>query len=291
MNYIRKFNMSLSRFTTIKIGGIPLCVYFPLNKTGIIEIFKDLKNNNMSFFILGGGSNVIINDKKIDCAVIMTANLTHTRFNDSIAEVESGIVSSTLSEIAVKKSLSGLEFCFGLPGSIGGAIYMNARAYDTEIGELVKSVEVYDYEQEKFIILTKEECCFTYKNSVFQNKPYFIYKVELQLNLKKNNAEIRKKMEKFKHERKEKGHFLLPSAGCAFKNNYDTNMQAGKIIDELGFKGHKIGGIKVSEKHANFLVNTGGGSYGDYIKMVEEIKKKVKEEKGIDLECEVKFLP
>lgn len=293
MNYMKKNNLSLSRFTTIKIGGIAESVYFPIGLEGIIDVIKEIRESGKPFFVLGGGSNVIISDKKLDCAVIMTSHLTKYRFfePETHLEVESGMSLSILSDLAASKSLSGLEFCAGLPGTLGGAVFMNARAYDSEIADLVTEVEAFDYEKNELIKLSKEECAFEYKNSIFQKKPYFIFKIKLNLLKGQTKINIIKKMEDYKFDRKEKGQYLHNSAGCAFKNNYQAGVSSGRIIDELGLKGFCIGGIKVSERHANFLVNTGGGTSQDYLKMVKEIQKRVKEVKGIDLECEVKFLP
>ncbi len=289
MNFIRKKNISLARFTTVRIGGVAQEIFFPLNQEGIKEVFSEIKET--SFFILGGGSNVVIQDAKLDYSVIMTSHLTHYRFDRNYLTVQAGVLSSLISELAANKNLAGLEYCYGLPGSVGGAVFMNARAYGSEMADLVEDVLVYNYETNEFLKVSNKECNFAYKSSLFQDKPYLIYEIKMKLQLEKSNKEIKKRMEKYKFERKEKGHYNYPSAGCTFKNNYQLGIPAGKVIDELGLKGFKIGGLKISDKHANFIENDGGGTYIDYVNMVNEIQEKVKNKKGINLECEVRFLP
>ncbi|HCL57799.1 MAG TPA: UDP-N-acetylenolpyruvoylglucosamine reductase [Spirochaetia bacterium] len=292
MNFIRKTNLSLSRFTTIKIGGIADVVFFPFDEKGIMEVFEEIRNEKKDFFILGGGSNVVINDSKLPYAVVMVSHLTHHKFHGNELDAEAGLSSSILSELAANNDFGGLEFFYGLPGSVGGAVYMNARAYESEIAELVKEVTVYDIAKNSFLTIPKEECGFEYKKSIFQDNPnYLIFKVRLILRPGMKKAELWKTMNKYKHDRKEKGHYTEPSAGCAFKNNREIGIPTGKLLDEIGMKGYQLGGIKVSEKHANFFVNASGGTFKDYQNLIREIKEKVKLEKNIDLETEVRFLP
>jgi UDP-N-acetylmuramate dehydrogenase len=290
MNFLRKENFGLSRFTTIQIGGVADCVYFPLNRQGIVEVFHEIRKEKKSFFILGGGSNVVIEEGKLDYAVIMTSHLTHYRFKGQKVEVECGVSSSNLCELTANNDLSGLEFCYGLPGSIGGAVFMNAKAYGTEIGDLIEEVEIFDYERGTFSTVSGSQCEFDYKHSLFQKKPYLIYKIKFSL-IPAQRYQIQRNMEKYRMDRAEKGHFLNPSAGCAFKNNYQAGIPSGKLIDDLGLKGFQIGGIKVSEQHANFLVNMGGARFEDYKKMIDHIREKVKQQKQIELEREIRFLP
>lgn len=291
MNYMRKTNMGLSRFTSIKIGGVADVVYFPMDEKGVSEAFAEIKKDGQSFFILGGGSNVVIDDGKLNCAVILTSHLSHHRFTGNGMWAEAGLNVSILSELAANNRYSGLEFCYGLPGTVGGAVFMNARAYEQQMADIVESVRVYDYERHEILTLSGEECGFDYKTSVFQKKPYFILQVSFKLKAGADKAEIWRVMNKYKHDRKEKGHYLYPSAGCAFKNNRTAGVPSGKLIEELGLKGFRMGGVRVSEKHGNFLINYGGATYKDYQKMVAFIQEKALKEKQIELECEVRFLP
>lgn len=293
MNYMKKNNLSLSRFTTIKIGGIAENVFFPLSQEGIVDVFKEIAKSGKAFFVLGGGSNVVIDDGRLNCSVIMTSHLTKYQFTDNEGEmeVEAGLNLSILAELAAGRIYKGLEFCYGLPGTVGGAVFMNARAYEKEMADFIQSVIIYDYQEKVFRELKKDECAFAYKESIFQKKNWFIYKVKFQLNKGDSKSEIFKKMEDYKYDRKEKGQYNQNSAGCAFKNNYALGVSSGRVIDELGLKGLAVGGIKVYEKHANFLVNTGGATFQDYVNMVKEIRHKVQDAKGILLEPEVRFLP
>ena len=291
MNYIKKSNVSLARFTSLNIGGIVNEVIFPLNQDGAVKLLQELKSQGKRFFVLGGGSNVVVRDEKLDYSVIITTHLAHHRFQGATLVVESGLASSMLAELAAKHSLTGLEFLYGLPGSIGGAVFMNAKAYENEMSFLVEKVKVYDYVRDEVLDLDRDSCVFSYKKSIFQEQPYFILEITLNLRQQSENLDIFRRMEQYKHDRKEKGHFFRPSAGCTFKNNHEIGIPTGKLIDDLGLKGYREGNIQVSEKHGNFLVNNGGGTYREYLNLVNMVKDKVREAKGIELECEVQFLP
>lgn len=290
MSFIKENNYNLKPLTYVKIGGVAKTAFFPTDKEGVSDVFKLVKKERSKFFILGGASNVVIRDGFIDYDVIISNRLVSFFVDKNILFCESGLSTERACEIALDNGLSGLEFLYGLPGSIGGAVFMNARSYGFSISDVVKSVEVYDYEKDVFLTLSKEDCDFDYKRSIFQKKPYFIYRVALNLK-PKNYEDIKTKMFSFKEDRNKKGQYIFPSAGCAFKNNYSLGTPSGKLIDELGLKGISFGGIKVYEKHANFLVNIGNASFDDYKKAVDYIKSLIKEKKGVELECEVVFLP
>jgi len=290
MSFLEIKNFDIKNFTTIKIGGIVEKALLPSNKEGILEVFDIIKKSGKNFFILGGGSNVVIKDDLTGFYAIITSKLDYYKIEDNTIICGAGLKTSLFCEISLDNSLSGSEFLYGLPGSIGGAVFMNARSYGFSISDIIESVDVYDYENNSFLSLKSSECEFGYKNSIFQKRPYFISEIKFKLT-KGNFNEIKEKMNNFKKDREEKGQYIFPSAGCAFKNNYDIGIPTGKIIDELGLKGMVFGGVKVYEKHANFLVNTGNATYEDYINAVSYIKRAVKNERGIDLECEVIFLP
>lgn len=291
MNYIRKTNMGLARFTSLKIGGVASSVFFPMNQEGIAEAFKEIeKSKNPSFFILGGGCNSIIQEGKLDLTVVLTSYLSHYRFlPENSMRCQGGLNLSVLAELVANNNLSGLEFCYGLPGTVGGATFMNARAYDKQMADIIEKVVVFDYEKKEFITLLNLQCNFGYKQSIFQQKPYLIFEVYFKLKPLKDKSEIWRLMDQYRLDREKKGQYLYPSAGCAFKNNPEKGVISGKLIEELGLKGFQIGGMQVSEKHGNFIVNKGGGSFKDYQKLVTHIKEKALEERQIKLECEVRF--
>jgi UDP-N-acetylmuramate dehydrogenase len=189
----------------------------------------------------------------------------------------------------IENSLTGFEFAGGLPGSIGGAAYMNARCYGSEMSKVVKSINYIDNDLNESTI-SIEEINYTYKNSIFMKNPeWYIISVELELTAG-DQAEIKELTEKNFEDRKSKGQFDYPSAGCVFKNNYDVGIPSGQLIDELSLKGSKVGGAQVYENHANFIINKSNAKGSDVITLLKMIEKEVYSQRGIRLEREIQVL-
>jgi UDP-N-acetylmuramate dehydrogenase len=279
----------LSRLSSFKIGGKADFFCTPSTISEIFKAFNFASLNNLNIIFIGGSTNILFSDNGLNGLVISTAKLNRYQISGNIVTAEAGINIKKLNEKIIKHSLKGLEFTGGLPGSIGGAVFMNARAYGNEMSDVVKSVSAIKRNCD-IIILQKEELTFSYKNSYFKENPdIFIYSITLELE-KGDIKEIKNNYNKNIFDRTSKEQFIYPSAGCIFKNNYEKGIIAGKIIDELGLKGTRIGDAEVFEKHANFIINKDKAKAEDVKKLIEQIEKKVYQEKKIKLDREIILL-
>ncbi len=283
-----KINESLELHTTYKVGGT--CKYFitPETVNELIDLIKYLKEKNIKYMILGNGSNSIFSSKEYDGVIINLTNINTMEIKEDKIYVEAGYQLIKLSMDALNNSLSGLEFAAGIPGNIGGAIFMNAGAYKSDMSNLVETVTFLD-ENLELKTLTKDELNFSYRKSLFQSKPeYIIISTVLKLE-KGNQEEIKALMDKRKGRRIESQPLEYPSAGSVFRNPSE-DIFAGKLIEDLGLKGYTIGGAQISEKHANFIINVGGATGEDIKALIDLVKLKVKEKYNIDLHVEQRFI-
>lgn len=285
---IIKKNIDLRQFTTFKIGGKAEYYSAPEDIDEVKYSLRFAKDKGLKVIIIGGGSNLLISDDGVEGVVIHTAALNKHKVDGAILTAESGLPVEKLNEIALSYSLSGLEFSGGLPGSIGGACYMNARSYSGEFADVVKEVTVVDAEGNASVV-DKNNVKYSYKYSAFMDSNYFIYDVKLELK-RGDSSIIKENYLKNMNDRKTKGQFDFPSAGCVFKNNYQIGVSSGKIIEDAGLKGLVIGGAKISEKHANFLINNGDARAADVLKLIKFIENEVLEKKGIKLERELRII-
>lgn len=283
-----RLNEPMSKHTTFRIGGNADIVLYPDNEIVITEIIKYCKTENIPLKIFGKGSNILVSDEGIRGAVI----ILDSRFSklelisETVVSCQAGAAMSVIGEFACEHSLTGFEFGAGIPGTVGGAIYMNAGAYDGEMKDIVVSAKYIDADGELHT-LSKEELKLGYRKSVFSDMNCCITEVVLDLK-KGNKEEIRDKMNDLMHRRASKQPLNFPSAGSTFKR--PVGYFAGTLIEQSGLKGYSIGGACVSEKHAGFVVNKGGATSKDVLKLVEHIKKTVKANSGVELECEIKFI-
>jgi UDP-N-acetylmuramate dehydrogenase len=289
-----RFDEPMSLHTTFKVGG-PADLWIKpsgdMFSETAAEIINIARENDVPFFILGGGANLVVADKGIRGIVLDCTGWSGCEFASIFAGDRVTIRSGTLIDDAIEEAalrgLSGLEFLSGMPGSYGGAIWMNARCYGFSISDKLIETEILDESlQRKTIPFCAEE--FDYKKSPFQNRDVLILSGTFRLE-KKPIEEIRSVMEDHRNDRETKGHFRLPSAGSSFKNNTAFGKPTGKIIDELGLRGLTIGGAKVSDWHGNIIVNTGNATAKDILNLVETIKLKAKMELNIELEPEIIF--
>jgi len=284
-----KKDYPIGELTTFKIGGNAQYFCTPQNLTEVIESLQFTQDGNFPLYILGGGANILVADTGVEGLVLSTQKLDKVEIKDNLVSCECGILINDLNKILINSSLSGMEFSGGLPGSIGGAVFMNARCYGKEFSDIVESVVVLN-ENFKEEILTKKDLDYSYKNSVFMRRDkLFIYKVNLKLEYG-NKQEIEALYQKNAVDRTQKGQFEYPSAGCAFKNDYSFGISTGKIIDELNLKGISIGGAEVYLKHGNFIINKNNATASDVVKLIELVEKEVYEKKGIKLEREVRLI-
>ena len=280
-------NESLRDHTTYKVGGT--CKYFvtPKDLEELITLIKYLRKNNMKYMILGNGSNTIFSSKEYDGVIINLSNLNSMKIEGNKINVEAGYQLIKLSMDALNNGLSGLEFAAGIPGNIGGAIFMNAGAYKSDMSNLVETVTFLD-ENLELKTLSKEELGFTYRKSIFQKNNYIIISTVLNLT-PGNKDDIKELMDKRKERRIESQPLEYPSAGSVFRNPSE-DIFAGKLIEDLGLKGYTIGGAQISEKHANFIINIGNATGEDIKALIDLVKSKVKAEYDIDLHVEQRFI-
>lgn len=282
-----KLNESLKLHTTYKVGGN--CKYFitPKDLNELIDLVKYLKEKNIKYMILGNGSNTIFSSKEYDGVIINLTNLNSMSIDKNIITVEAGYQLIKLSMDALNNSLSGLEFAAGIPGNIGGAVFMNAGAYKSDMSKLIKTVTFLD-ENLELKTLKNEELDFSYRKSIFQKRNCIIISTVLEL-IPGNKEEIKELMDKRKERRLSSQPLEYPSAGSVFRNPSE-DIFAGKLIEDLGLKGYKIGGAKISEKHANFIINDGDATGEDIKALIDLVKEKVKEKYNIELHVEQRFI-
>ncbi|WP_047267195.1 UDP-N-acetylmuramate dehydrogenase [Marinitoga sp. 1197] len=277
-------NESLRLHTTFKLGGVVPLFVIPKTKEIFIKAIMYLKNKNIDFRIIGGGANLIVKDEYMDFVVVSTEFLTGYNIQDEYICSEVGIPFSRLSYIAMENSLSGLEFACGIPGTLGGALFMNAGAYGGQISNIINEVEVFDLKEETIKKLNKNELSFDYRKSIFQERRYIALSAKLKM-VKKEKHKINKKMKDMSIKRWEKQPLEYPSAGSIFKRPR-SDFYVGTTIEKLGLKGYSIGGAQISKKHAGFIINKGNAKFSDVLNLINYVKKTVKNEYNVELEIE-----
>lgn len=279
----------LSKYTTFKIGG-PADLFIEVNKTSqLYGIIKLIKDNDIDFFIIGNGSNLLVSDKGFRGVVIkLSGDFNQIKLlPDNKISCGCGASLAQACMFALKNNLSGLEFAWGIPGSCGGAIYMNAGAYNNDISNLVKSSSFMTPEGEINTVFHKSSD-FSYRKSFYTDTNYIALSMVLQLKLG-NKKDIQDKMHTNITNRKLKQPLDFPNCGSVFKRP-GNGYYAGALIEKCGLKGKSFGGAMVSPKHAGFIINTGNATCSDVVNLIHYIKKSVNEKFGILLECEVKAL-
>ena len=305
-----KYNEPMSKHTTFKIGGPAECFIEIDNIEDLKEVIKIAQNNDIKLTIIGNGSNVLVKDngikgitlniriKKVEIENLQN-NITiktqedekklESKVNKESAQIQmtvgAGENLGKIAQICLKEGITGLEELAGIPGTIGGAVKMNAGAHNKEIKDIVKSVKCIDYNgnEKEF---TKEQLEFGYRKSIFTKEKYIILEVVLELQ-RGNQEQIKEKMEKYMKYRKEKQPLEYPSAGSTFKR--DAEFITARLIDEAGLKGYSIGDAKISTKHSGFIINKGNATANDVMELIKYVKNTVYEKfnKKIELEIEI----
>lgn len=280
-------NEPMSSHTSFKTGGNADIFIKADRAENIIKAVKILENENIPYFIMGNGSNLLVSDKGIEGAVIEIGSLMNNiTVNGDKIYAEAGALLSSLSAAAADNSLTGLEFASGIPGSVGGAVFMNAGAYDGEIKNVIVSARVITREG-NIITLSKDELDLSYRHSVIEERGLIVIGAEFKL-MPGCQDEIRKKMADFASRRREKQPLNYPSAGSTFKR--PEGYFAGKLIEESGLKGKKIGGAQVSEKHAGFIINTGNANSSDISALIDCCIETVYNKFGVVMKPEVRII-
>ncbi len=278
-------NEPMSKHTTFRIGGNADFFVCPANTKELEMIVSELKNRSLPYIVIGNGSNLLVSDKGIDGAVICTENLTDITVAGNSIYADSGVKLSALASEATKNSLSGLEFAAGIPGTVGGGVFMNAGAYDGELQNVIEFVRV--LRDGKVVDLTPDLCLFGYRSSVFQLSEDIILGASFSL-IPGNKDDISAKIHDFAARRKLKQPLEFPSAGSAFKR--PEGYFAGKLIDDSGLRGFSIGGAQVSEKHCGFIINKGGATSADVVELIKYIKTSVYVRFGVKLHEEIRLI-
>ena len=274
-------------YTTYKVGGKVICIAIPDDEKTLIKLLKYIKTNNIKYKILGNGSNVIFNDAGFDGVIIKLDNFNNLKILHNRIIVGAGYMLNKLALRVSRLGLTGMEFATGIPGTVGGAVYMNAGAYKTDMGYIITSVKVLTPDLTVKTMYNKE-LDFHYRTSFLQkNKDYICLEATISL-IKGDSDEIMELISERKKRRVETQPLEYPSAGSVFRNP-DGDF-AGRLIEEIGLKGKTIGGAKVSEKHANFIINNGNATGEEIKELILEIKEKVKEKYNIELKVEQEFI-
>lgn len=285
-----KIDEPMKKHTTFKIGGNADIFIKISDLNTLINLLKFVKENNINLTVIGNGSNILVKDNgirgivlKLDFKNIETKEKSNNKIEISVG---AGVSLVFLAQQLLKKSVGGFEFASGIPGTIGGAVRMNAGAYGSEFKDIVIETKCIDRDGNT-IILNNSEQNFSYRYSIFFEKDWYILETKLLLNANQNSDEILKKMEENSNARKTKQPLGMPNAGSTFKRGDD--FITAQLIDQCGLKGFSIGGAQVSEIHAGFVVNTGNATAKDVLDLVEYVKSKVFEKfnKNIMLEIEV----
>lgn len=280
-------NESMKKHTTFKIGGNADYFLVPENSAELSSAVKICTENNIPYFVLGNGSNILVSDNGIDGAVISTEKIGNVKLcDDNTVYADAGAKLSKTANFAAKNALSGLETLSGIPGTVGGAVFMNAGAYGGEIKDIVHEVYAIDKNgTEK--VFSNAECMFGYRKSIFTDGEYIITGAKFAL-AQKDKEEILQSMHEYAEKRREKQPLTEPSAGSTFKR--PEGYFAGKLIEDSGLKGFAVGGAAVSEKHCGFVVNKGNATCKDVVDLVNHIKKCVHEKFGVDLHEEIRII-
>lgn len=279
-------NESMKKHTTFKVGGKADFIAMPKNSCEAATIIRHFKENEIPFYFLGKGSNVIFKDTGFKGVVIKTSNMQNVEIDGNKVTADAGVTLNVLCSLLQEKSLSGLEFCYGIPGNVGGAIYMNAGAYGGEISNCIEEIEYLDSDLNVRKISYKDSK-FSYRHSIFQENDWLI--LSSKFNLEKGDSKkILVFMEEIMQKRRDKQPLDKPSAGSSFRR--PEGYFAAALIDQCGLKGKTIGGAQISEKHAGFIINIGGATSDDIEALAVEVEQIVLEKTGVKIEKEMIFV-
>jgi UDP-N-acetylmuramate dehydrogenase len=283
-----QFDYPLAPLTTFKVGG-PAVVYAePSNVTEMQLLLQTALSESIPYFVLGGGANILVSDKGVPALVISTARFEAVTKEEELLTFGTGMSMSRATEIAAEYGLGGLEFMYSMPGSVGGAIWMNARCYGGSLSDSLVSVDYFDEKGETHTYFAQEHD-FAYKRSPFQHRACVMIQAAFRL-LPTDSDVLRSRMQEYYADREAKGHFRAPSAGSVFKNNHDYGAPSGKLIDSLGLRGLRVGGAQISPEHANIIINTGTATAEDIRTLIESVRDTVHKRLGLELEREVLYV-
>ncbi len=279
--------LPLSSVSSFRIGGNASYVIYPTTSDELASLSALCRSISVPNTVIGNGSNLLFSDSGYEGAIIVTTQIKDIKISGNSVTVGCGASLTHLASVVSESSLTGLEFAYGIPGSVGGAVYMNAGAYGGEIKDVCVSVTVYDSENDEIYDVKAEDCGFGYRESVFQSRDKIILGARFVLS-EGDKSDIISKMEGLMQQRIDKQPLNYPSAGSTFKRY--PGYFSGKLIEEAGLKGFTMGGAQISEKHAGFIINTGNATASDVLSLIKYIQNVIKENVGIELQPEVKYI-
>lgn len=281
-----KIDENMSNHIHFKVGGPVDILLIPSKVSQVVETLKICKNENIPYFIIGNGSNLLVKDGGIRGVVIKLSNLLSIEVNGNIIKASSGTLLEDVSKKAVENSLTGFEFACGIPGSVGGAVFMNAGAYDGEIKNVIKEAEVLDRDG-NIKVLSKEELELGYRTSKVMKDNLVVISATFELT-KGDKEKIRERVNELTEKRESKQPLEYQSAGSTFKR--PEGYFAGKLIQDAGLKGASLGGAAVSEKHSGFVINKDGATAEDVLNLIAHVQNEVKKQFGVELHTEVRII-
>lgn len=289
-NFIKNYeyykNVSLKKHNTYKIDTMCNYLIYPQNEYELLELLKFIKDKNIKYLIIGGGSNIILSKPYFD-VIIKLDRLNKIDIKENIVIAGAGVSMISLANACMKEGLNGLAFAGGIPGLIGASAAMNAGAYKEDMAGILKEVKVITPNLD-IVTMSNKDLNYSYRNSFLkENKEYICIEVTLELS-HEESSKIKEVMDNRRQRRIETQPLDMPSAGSVFRN--PDGLSAGKLIEDAGLKGYQIGGAMISPKHANFIVNTGDATSDDIIKLIEYTKQKVEEKYGIKLLLEQEII-
>lgn len=277
----------MSCHTTFRVGGPADYFVAADNKEEVRQVVNLCREEKIPCYILGNGSNLLVGDKGFRGVVLQIyKDMSRVEIDGNVLTAEAGALLSKVASEALDKGLTGFEFAAGIPGTLGGAVVMNAGAYGGEMKDVLFEVTVLD-ERGSFLTLQREELELGYRTSIVAKKNYIVLEAKLSL-AEGERAQIKARMDELKEKRVTKQPLEYPSAGSTFKR--PQGYFAGKLIQDAGLRGFTVGGAQVSEKHCGFVINKGGATAADIVSLMEQVSQKVKEQFGVTLEPEVKRL-
>lgn len=280
-------NASLKKYTTYRAGGTAKVIVSPKSIDKLLELLKLLKDNNVEYKILGNGSNLIFNDNVYEPVLIKLNDINNCDINNNVITVGAGYSLISLAMRVSRLGLTGMEFATGIPGTVGGAVYMNAGAYKSDMGYIVTEVKAIN-ENLEIVTLYNKDLKFKYRSSFFQTHKNYVC-IEATIKLKYGSKKLIKEVIEDRRQKRISTQPLeYPSAGSVFRN--PENDYAWRLINVCGLKGYRIGGAMVSEKHANFIINVGNAKGEDIRNLILYVKDTVKKETGVDLKVEQEFV-
>ncbi len=278
---------SLNKLNTWRIGGQAEIVFWPENISDVQDMLNWCQNNSIPIVLLGRGSNVLLPDRGLKGVVMVTTKMDNIFWDGEIAQVGGGYSLIRLANEAALKGLQGLEFACGIPGTLGAAIVINAGAHGGEIGSLVKDVKVLT-PAGKIVVLNSEDIEFFYRDSSLANNGYWVLESSIRLKAGVKSSDIKEVMKTLQYKRKQTQPLEYPNAGSVFRN--PPGHLAGRLIEQAGWKGYRVGDAEVSEKHANFIVNKGNAKADDVLELIRIVQQDIKNKYGLVLEKEIKII-